>query len=331
MNSATSAVSLRCALGWHAPEPTPRWNDGYYFSRCRRCGCDLVRTAFDNWQIPRGYRVVWSRTRPEGVGTAELEELPPAAATDPATGEPVPDFEEAPGTPEEESAADFTMDEPAEAFEEPSFASEPEPSRDELPIQEVLRHMQAEEAAAFQPDSRHLRSAVPDFMDDPGVDTDWRNVRPLPAEEPAPRISERLAALRQRFLPSRERMRAAVARVFESDRRDWFQRFYIGLLAVLVLLLFWVVLMQDRSVAPPEANTSVAARPETLPRGLPAFVTATVLNCRAAPAAEAPMVERLVRGDRVVVIARDQAWVSVTRDDRQCWALLRYLAFEQPL
>lgn len=285
MNAARSAISLRCALGWHAPEQTPRWNDGYYFARCRRCGCDLVRTSFGQWHVPRGYRVVWSAVRPEGAATAALEPAPPAEAQDRPAGE--------------------------------------------LPIQEVLRHMQEQEAAAPPVPAGH-RTFVPDFMDDPAADTDWRNVRPLPPVAPAPPPARPLADLRRR-LPDMGRVRAALGRAFEADRRDWFQRFYIGLLALLVLLLFWMLLMQDRAPSPAEGNANVAAPEESWPDGQPAYVTASVLNCRSAPAEEAPPLDRLVRGDQVIVLARDAEWASLSHQGGQCWALVRYLALQPPL
>ncbi len=53
-----------CRLGWHAPRKGALWNQGYYFTRCTRCGADLVRTTFSGWEAPRGQRVVW-RTRAE--------------------------------------------------------------------------------------------------------------------------------------------------------------------------------------------------------------------------------------------------------------------------
>lgn len=60
-----SSLPLLCALGRHRTDPLAQWNDGYYFARCKRCGHDLVRTAFGDWTIPRGYRVVWAAHQPE--------------------------------------------------------------------------------------------------------------------------------------------------------------------------------------------------------------------------------------------------------------------------
>lgn len=42
------------------------WNAGYWFSSCRRCGCDLVRRGGGRWRAPpKGYKVVW-KPRIEG-------------------------------------------------------------------------------------------------------------------------------------------------------------------------------------------------------------------------------------------------------------------------
>ena len=44
----------------------PRWNGGYYFSRCGRCACDILRRPEGRWKRPpRGFRVAW---KPLGEG-----------------------------------------------------------------------------------------------------------------------------------------------------------------------------------------------------------------------------------------------------------------------
>lgn len=60
-------MGLLCALGRHRPEPWPRWNAGYYFSRCGRCGRDLVRTTYGSWYVPKGCKIVWQTTPPENA------------------------------------------------------------------------------------------------------------------------------------------------------------------------------------------------------------------------------------------------------------------------
>ena len=58
--------NLLCRLGFHGPEPGEVWNRGYFFTRCRRCGADLVRTAAGKWHIPKGRKVVWKPKSPRG-------------------------------------------------------------------------------------------------------------------------------------------------------------------------------------------------------------------------------------------------------------------------
>jgi hypothetical protein len=52
-------MSMLCRLGGHEAAAGEVWNAGYYFSRCRRCGRDMIRAGAD-WQVvPEGHRVVW--------------------------------------------------------------------------------------------------------------------------------------------------------------------------------------------------------------------------------------------------------------------------------
>lgn len=52
-------MGATCWLLGHKAGDTGLWNEGYFFSRCRRCGCDLIRTS-DQWSpLPYGFRVVW--------------------------------------------------------------------------------------------------------------------------------------------------------------------------------------------------------------------------------------------------------------------------------
>jgi hypothetical protein len=54
-------MDLLCRAGRHSkPTDEPVWNNGYWFSSCRRCGCDLVRRGGGRWRVPpKGYQVVW--------------------------------------------------------------------------------------------------------------------------------------------------------------------------------------------------------------------------------------------------------------------------------
>lgn len=66
--------ALLCGSGLHRPSPAVVWNGGYGFTRCARCGRDMVRSLLCGWRVPKGHRVVW-RDRP-----AEPERRPPAPA-----------------------------------------------------------------------------------------------------------------------------------------------------------------------------------------------------------------------------------------------------------
>lgn len=93
---------LLCRLERHAPAPYPRWNDGYYFTKCLRCGEDLVRVAGEHWRRPHGFRVVWSALPPQRPAAPQIiagaaEVLPPTgpapigqASIDPPSTDPAP-------------------------------------------------------------------------------------------------------------------------------------------------------------------------------------------------------------------------------------------------
>ena len=60
------SLQILCRLGFHRAEPGEVWNRGYYFSRCRACGSDLVRTPSGKWHVPKGQKVVWKPRKPRG-------------------------------------------------------------------------------------------------------------------------------------------------------------------------------------------------------------------------------------------------------------------------
>lgn len=197
-------MSLLCRLGRHRPRGIPRWNDGYYFAACERCGCDLVRTAFQRWHVPSGYRVVWSdrppAARPEvtlvpsdnsapatsGMSRAGAEPahgadsapIPVASVREPdgdhSTG-PVPPSPppngpsgEAPAPAAEAGASDALLGPQAPA----ALAGA---SDGRLPIQDVLAQLNAEEEAANRTEETEpspeespaqRRRSTWDFMDD---------------------------------------------------------------------------------------------------------------------------------------------------------------------
>ena len=59
-------MPLLCSLGFHTPSPDEVWNKGWYFTRCERCGADLVRTGSGKWRVPKGQKVVWRPRTPRG-------------------------------------------------------------------------------------------------------------------------------------------------------------------------------------------------------------------------------------------------------------------------
>jgi hypothetical protein len=52
-------MSIVCRLLAHAPVPSRLWNGGYYFTKCARCECDLIRRGGNWMEVPAGYQVVW--------------------------------------------------------------------------------------------------------------------------------------------------------------------------------------------------------------------------------------------------------------------------------
>lgn len=356
--------SLRCLAGWHRAEPVVHWNHGYYFTRCRRCGNDLVRTAYSRWKVPKGYRVVWS------------EERPPAAV-----------------------GGDVTLL-PDEADEQ---------VQGELPIQEVLRHLDEPEAvetaaelddvpaatevdrpADPEPDTRQSGSEepepvptrismFPDFMDD---------VRPFPPLTSTP-LTHRASAAPEdppRPNPVMEAVRGYGAAVGSSasalrsrttgwirSRESWLEAALIlVLLAGTGAILFALAQYQPGQPAPPKTSTAqsgqigqaeprggpvpaderrdapAAAAEQTdnpspvadppaavttklLPEAQPAYVAARLLNCRDAPSLRARTVRRLERGVPVNVYAVEEGWANIAHRRGQCWALADYLSVEAPL
>lgn len=56
-------MKMLCALGGHEAGEQETYNSGYYFSQCRRCNADMVRSG-GSWQaVPGGHKVVWKAGR----------------------------------------------------------------------------------------------------------------------------------------------------------------------------------------------------------------------------------------------------------------------------
>ncbi|HEX9947577.1 MAG TPA: hypothetical protein VGA98_08560 [Allosphingosinicella sp.] len=191
-------MNLLCRLGRHRPRGIPRWNEGYYFATCERCGRDLVRTAFQRWHVPDGYRVVWSdrppASRPEvalvpGEKSAPASSGLPEARPGPAHEPDSPAAISPPEPPQDPLPVPAAPSPPAFPAEAPAPAQAagpddglpadapvpPAPSRNgRLPIQDVLAQLKAEDAAhqarvtvpaPTEAETRRRRSTW-DFMDD---------------------------------------------------------------------------------------------------------------------------------------------------------------------
>jgi hypothetical protein len=52
-------MGVLCGIFGHGPRDTGLWNEGYFFTRCRRCSCDLIRTDGSWSPLPHGYQVSW--------------------------------------------------------------------------------------------------------------------------------------------------------------------------------------------------------------------------------------------------------------------------------
>jgi len=52
-------MSILCAIGGHEAASGEVYNSGYWFSHCRRCGRDMIRTGAAWETVPPGHRVVW--------------------------------------------------------------------------------------------------------------------------------------------------------------------------------------------------------------------------------------------------------------------------------
>lgn len=60
-------MSILCSLGKHEATANSIWNNGFYFSRCRRCAREIIRNR-EGWRpVPKGYQVVWKPRRPTDI------------------------------------------------------------------------------------------------------------------------------------------------------------------------------------------------------------------------------------------------------------------------
>ncbi len=310
--------SLRCTLGWHRPQAVVHWNHGYYFTRCRRCRVDLVRTAYSRWEVPRGYRVVWSGKAPAGA-IAEQAALH-------RTGDGLPIEEVLRHLKDDSTEAGAQTD----ASNEPELGFEAEPE----PVEEK------EDATEPLPAPTPIVSSVfPDFMDDsstpfraqqpppPSADAKARSAPPGPGM--TERLSKAIAPIQGMASGATASMSRAAGSLSWRVPKGVVQPLIVGGLLIAIAALV-VVLINMRGLNA-SANGGPPPPVPSLPAPEPAFVSARLLNCREAPALEAATARRLERGDEIAVLAVDRGWASISTSEGQCWVQTRYLSLEPPL
>lgn len=65
-------MSIACFFGRHSPLPIEAVNQGFQFSQCKKCGCDMIRTRGAWRSVPKGFRVVWRRVDEPSVAALPL-------------------------------------------------------------------------------------------------------------------------------------------------------------------------------------------------------------------------------------------------------------------
>lgn len=315
-------MPLLCGLGWHRPARAARWNRGYYFTKCARCGQDMVRTAYGRWHVPRGYRVLWQAQPPANAVSAAL--VHDRAASVPAGAElPIQAVLRHLQNDDRAPPAPPPTDDPGPADEAPQAESPP----DSAPAQVAELISRAVPAAR-----------IPDFMDDKADLDSWEPPTRAHPQRPAPPdpIVERDGGEDGPYF----RLKTRVTGLFERDgseappaRAPQTMRLALILLVPLMLMLFALLFWGGRDYGRPGGADANAAQNAKIGAGSgrPAFVTASVLNCRTSPAREAESVKVLMRGDLVLLLAGDAEWVSLVHEGGQCWALARYFSAEQPI
>lgn len=82
-------MSFACRLKGHDPSPDEICNGPRCFTRCRRCGADLVKQG-DAWHpVPKGFRIVWPAEPPPDEPIA-VDQAPPAEEVPAPSPPPLP-------------------------------------------------------------------------------------------------------------------------------------------------------------------------------------------------------------------------------------------------
>ncbi|HEY0446524.1 MAG TPA: SH3 domain-containing protein, partial [Allosphingosinicella sp.] len=153
---------------------------------------------------------------------------------------------------------------------------------------------------------------------------------PLAAAEPEPAVEP--AA--DQAAPAPEPQPSASATDPQPDAppgRDLHRLGIILVVAASLPLIVVAVLLWAGTRNLPGAGDDRAAAPLGRDREQVAFVTASLLNCRSAPARQSESLSVMRRGDAVSLLARDGEWISVANEGGQCWVLARYLSLQPPL
>lgn len=339
-------MPLLCELGWHDAIPAARWNEGFYFTKCRRCRQDLVRTAYEGWHVPNGFRVVWQGRPPGERLSARLVAEPELPLASPPPPPPPPGAaDDSTTTPARASAGDSlpiqaVLDQlgppiaaesnPAPAAEEAEVAAGGVPAAPPAPEPVVRPPLEDsgfwDEVMGVPPGSRAARptrdAGAPDALDSQAAQE-----KPIEST-----MRARLVGLVKRKSRGETTTDAgnAAAEVPAGQRFDrWAVATMVALVAVLAIAAALLGEWTSRpSQEPVQAQEAAAEAP---PRALPGYVTASLLNCRTSPTEDAETVRRLARGEPLSVLESTMGWASVNHRGRQCWALARYIAVEQPL
>jgi hypothetical protein len=56
-------MRIICHLAGHEADRGQAYNGGFHFSRCRRCGRDMIRSSGEWRMVPDGHRVAWKAGR----------------------------------------------------------------------------------------------------------------------------------------------------------------------------------------------------------------------------------------------------------------------------
>ena len=362
MRRGRGAVSLLCSLGRHRPAALPRWNDGFYFTRCERCGQDLVRTAFTGWHVPEGYRVVWSATPPverPDVGLipqpAEAEPVsPPEVVAEPVAAAPAPAEEAARQDPLPPAISPEPADSPAPApLAEPETRQAPPESlagnARSLPIEQVFQELRsATDAGQHEGAPPASRRPYWDFMEEEGSAarggvsgagrTGFTGLAPTAETGKRDGLDETAAAA---LALGRRALGAAwggASRFGQALRRGAERPMpLLGLaLALIVAGILAATLAITTGFRFSSGPAELQARPAGQEDGAPvpvagravnrAYVAARVLSCRDAPARNAERVRNLGRGTPVDLLGDDGEWVSIAYRGRQCWVQARFLS-----